>query len=356
MPGYISEIDYDGGAASNFVEVAFPIGVDTSAYSLIVYDKDGNIRETFSLGAPVSTNAGQNVYLIDDTDTNWLDLKNSDALALVDDAGTVIQFIAFKDPVTGAEGPADGLDAVQVGEHSGSFKSLVTTNDGTDYSPIEVSDPGVIPCYGPGTEIETASGLKRVEELRPGDLVATIDTGFTEILWISSRSEPFDKGPADKYPVLISAGSLGPERPKIDLIVSPQHRILVGGHDQLKSYFPEEVLVPAKALIALPKIRFMRGKSEMNWHHFALRRHSLVIANGCVSECLLLGPMVTNKLPRKELKRLSSIFGDQIGDQPLNGPLARESLRVKATQQILSVRTQAKKQCMASRRTTVRQT
>lgn len=37
---YFFEVDYDGGASSNFVEVVVAAGTDVSAYSLVVYDKD----------------------------------------------------------------------------------------------------------------------------------------------------------------------------------------------------------------------------------------------------------------------------------------------------------------------------
>ena len=298
-----------------------------------VYDKDGLIRETFSLGSPVNTIAGQNVYLVDSTDPNWLDLKNSDALALVDETGTVIQLIAFKDPVTAVEGPANGLSAIQVGEHSGSNKSLVSTDGGNSYDPVEVSDPGVIPCYAPGMEIMTPTGPRRVEVLRAGDEVTTLDLGPMTILWCSARNEPFESGRDDEHPVLISAGSLGIGLPDRDLIVSPQHRILVGGHGQLCNMFSEEAFVPAKALTSLPGVRFMYGKSQMKWYHFALKAHCPVIANGAVSESLLLGPMVLNKLPQRDLRFLLSLFQPQQEGKSLNGPVSRPCLKVKEVQE-----------------------
>lgn len=334
MSGYISEIDYDGGAGSNFVEIVVPASIDASAYTLVVYDKDGTIVETFSLGSPVNTVAGKNVYLIDDNTANWIDLKNSDALALVDDTGTVQQFIAFKDPVTAVEGPAAGQSATQIGEHSGGEESLVTSDGGGSYGTTTTSDPGVIPCYATGTLIKTPTGPRAIETLRPGDRVWTLDSGPQEILWVSARAVALDRGRDDDCPILIPAGALGSDQPERDLIVSPQHRILVGGRGAAVAGVTTECLVPAKALLVLPGIRRMRGKRQILWHHFACAHHHVVEAVGCFSESLLLGQMVLNSLGREELARLEQIFGSRREDGPWNGPAARPCIPAGQAQRL----------------------
>ena len=337
MAGHITEVDYDGGAGSNFVEIAVPASIDTSGYTLVVYDKDGTIIETFSLGDPVSTTAGKNAYLLDDNTPNWIDIHNDEALALVDDSGAVLQFIAFKDPVTAVEGPASGLSATQVGEHSGGDKSLVSSDGGTSYAPTETSDPGVIPCYAPETMIATPTGPRTVESLRPGDLVTTLDHGPQAIRWIRSSDHPLEDAEVDAKPVLIKAGALGRNLPVLDLIVSPQHRILFGGAGQFDGMFATEAFAPAKALTSVPGIRHMKGKKDITWVHFACDRHEVVIANGCFSESLLLGPMVINGLPAVERRALTGIFGPAPSpDKALNGPPARDCLTVGAIRRQLA--------------------
>lgn len=56
----------------------------------MVYDKNGSVIETFSLGSPVSTAGGHHVYLIDSNDAIWVDVRYTDATALVDDSNTVL--------------------------------------------------------------------------------------------------------------------------------------------------------------------------------------------------------------------------------------------------------------------------
>ena len=98
--------------------------------------------------------------------------------------------------------------------------------------------------------------------------------------------------------MLISRGAFGPNRPFANLIVSPQHRIVLNG----------STFAPAKALTALKGIREMRGKRETTWHHFACAAHIVVLANGVESESLLLGPQVLKLLRKANLQRLYSLF------------------------------------------------
>lgn len=113
--------------------------------------------------------------------------------------------------------------------------------------------------------------------------------GAQEIRWVRSGDHPLEQVDAEEKPVLIAAGALGDGRPTSDLVVSPQHRVLVGGHAQLQDWFRSEAFVPAKSLTNLPGIRHMKGKKTITWFHFACDRHEVVFANGCLSESLLFG-------------------------------------------------------------------
>ncbi len=184
-------------------------------------------------------------------------------------------------------------------------------------------------CYAPGTLIATPDGPLAVENLQIGDKVETLDHGPQEIRWFRSSDHPLEEVEQDAKPVLISAGSLGSGRPSQDLIVSPQHGIFVGNHGQLQNWFETEAFAPAKSLTRLPGIRHMKGKKQITWVHFACDRHEVVVANGCLSESLLLGPMVLNGLTLPERHDLHIFFGNAATrDAALNGPAARKCLNV----------------------------
>jgi len=58
------------------------------------------------------------------------------------------------------------------------------------------------------------------------------------VTWVRSDHRSLDGVSEDEHPILIAANALGEGLPAQDLIVSPQHRIFVGGHRQLEQYFP----------------------------------------------------------------------------------------------------------------------
>lgn len=80
--------------------------------------------------------------------------------------------------------------------------------------------------------IDTPDGPRAVETLCVGDLVNTVDHGPQAIRWVRSGDHPLGGATVEDKPVLIKAGALGAGRPAQDLILSPQHRILVGRADQ----------------------------------------------------------------------------------------------------------------------------
>ena len=49
------------------------------------------------------------------------------------------------------------------------------------------SENTMVPCFTPGTLIETADGEVDVADLRPGDLVLTRDNGYQEVHWVGAK-------------------------------------------------------------------------------------------------------------------------------------------------------------------------
>jgi hypothetical protein len=147
--------------------------------------------------------------------------------------------------------------------------------------------------------------------------------------WVHSGDLPLEEVEVDAKPDLIAAGVLGRGLSTQDLIVSPQHLILVGGGGQLDGWFETEAFAPAKSLTSLPGIRHMKCKQNITWIHFVCDRHEVVTANGCLSEPLLFGPMVANGLTAAPRRTLTDIFGcAQSPDAALHGPPACVCLKV----------------------------
>lgn len=328
MAVYISELRYDGKAPDDFVEVTAPAGIDVSGYTLAFYN-GSNHASSFALGAPTQTIAGQSAYLVDKSDAGFLDFKPDWGVALVDPNGDVIQFLTVEGRITVANnGPAAGLTSTDLGSSGGSGTSFVSAEDGLSYTAQGAPSPGTIPCFDAGTLIDTPRGPCAVETLRPGDLVRTYDCGDMPVLWTRSSTHCLEGKDSASAPILVGKGALGPGRPDRDLVISPQHRILVGGAGQLPTLVDHEALSPAKALAGLRGIRRMHGRRTVRWVHFALETHQIVRSNGCYTESLLLGPMVLGRLSNRQRDHLRSVF--RPGDRThWNGKVARPCLKVR---------------------------
>ena len=143
----------------------------------------------------------------------------------------------------------------------------------------------VTPCFTPGTQIATPQGERAVERLAVGDWVTTRDNGRQQIRWIGRRELSWGMLQANQHlkPVLIPRGSLGDDLPEHDMMVSPNHRMLVAS-DLTQLYFDEhEVLVAAKHLYGAGGIRRV-DRAGITYLHLLFDRHQVIMANGAWTE------------------------------------------------------------------------
>jgi Hint domain len=89
--------------------------------------------------------------------------------------------------------------------------------------------PRATPCFTPGTLITTQRGEVPVEMLASGDRVVTRDNGIQPVRWVGKTQMFLHDFQADPHllPVFIQQGSLGKGLPERDMMVSPNHRVLV---------------------------------------------------------------------------------------------------------------------------------
>ena len=156
-------------------------------------------------------------------------------------------------------------------------------------------------CFTAGTLISTPGGQRPVQDLRPGDMVVTMDNGPQEIRWIGTKSV---LGVGTAAPVVIEPGVLHNERP---LAVSQQHRILLSGY-QAELYFGQtEVWVPAKSLISGPNIH-LASRGEVQYFHLLLNGHEVLLAENQPTESLFLGDTIQSILTGPDLHEIAQYF------------------------------------------------
>ena len=135
-----------------------------------------------------------------------------------------------------------------------------------------------VACYCPGTRIATPLGEVVVEALAIGDLVSTADGRAEAIRWIGRRSYAarFLLANPKVQPVRFRAGSLGDGLPRRDLLVSPEHAMLLDG-----------MLIPARCLVDGVQIVAERGWTAVDYIHIELASHEAILAEGAASETFI---------------------------------------------------------------------
>jgi antigen 43 len=157
----------------------------------------------------------------------------------------------------------------------------------TDGSTLPVSSHhligGDIPgCFLRGTRLATPTGDVAVEDLRPGDLIATKEAGdivFRPVRWIGHRwfrlaGTGIDV--IDAYPVRIRAGAFADNVPSRDLLLTSEHCVFVEGK-----------LVPIRMLVNHGSIVIDKSVTHYQYFHVELENHAILIAEGLETESYL---------------------------------------------------------------------
>jgi len=199
--------------------------------------------------------------------------------------------------------------------------------DGTTMTFEEIEN--VIPCFTPGTAIATPRGERLVEELQVGDRIITRDNGIQEIRWIGHKEmsgKALVNAPHLK-PILIKAGALGNGLPERDMLVSPNHRVLVS-NDRTQLYFEEsEVLAAAKHLVGAPGIHALDVMST-TYIHFMFDRHEVVLSNGAWTESFQPGDYSLKGIGNAQRTEIFELFPELKTRDGIDGyQAARKALK-----------------------------
>ncbi|MBS0639616.1 MAG: Hint domain-containing protein [Proteobacteria bacterium] len=129
-----------------------------------------------------------------------------------------------------------------------------------------------------GTLIDTPTGAVPVEILQRGDLVIT-STGITRpVQWLGRQTVSTVFGdPLRVLPIRIKAGALCDNLPVRDLLVSPDHALLV-----------DDILIQAGALVnGLSIVQEEDVPTSFVYYHVELADHSLLLAEGVPAETFI---------------------------------------------------------------------
>ncbi|MEL7463544.1 MAG: Hint domain-containing protein [Pseudomonadota bacterium] len=170
---------------------------------------------------------------------------------------------------------------------------------------------GVVICFASGTGILMDDGTEAaVETLRPGDRVRTFFGEIRRVVWTGSRGLSAEELAAAPHlrPIRVRAGALGRGAPARDLIVSPQHRLMLSSRILARMIGAEACLAPAKHLLGLPGVETVAEPAGVRYCHVLLDRHDVLIADGAPAESLLLGPEAQKTLSAAALREIRELL------------------------------------------------
>lgn len=170
------------------------------------------------------------------------------------------------------------------------------------------------PCFLRQTKIQTLLGEVAVEDLKVGDRVLTQDHGMQPIRWIGSQtiSRQIASILPDLMPVRIKSGTFGANLPHADLLLSPQHRVLVRSKIVAKMIGAFEALVAVKHLVGMDGVeQLIHADMEVEYFHILFDHHEVIFADGLPAESLFTGQQALKSLGEKSRNEILALYPDQ---------------------------------------------
>lgn len=217
----------------------------------------------------------------------------------------------------------------------GAGNALLTFSNGEQLSLQGVSPSEVcskphpvttgIPCFTPGIRIATARGAVPVEQIVVGDLLQTADNGYQPVIW-TGRRDLSARTLAERphlRPIAVSPGGLLCNDRR--LLVSPQHRFMLGRR-QLGDLASEgEAFLRARLL---PQMAGARAETEtgceaVSYIHLMTEQHQVIFAEGVATESFWPGPEAIRGLSAQDRRELLDLFPELVLARDLCGAFGR---------------------------------
>lgn len=139
----------------------------------------------------------------------------------------------------------------------------------------------LITCFAAATKIATEHGEIAIETIKQGDAVAVMRNGqkvIEPVTWVGRSRIDLRKHakPENAAPIRIKSGALAHNVPVRDLVVSPEHCLILDGS-----------CVPVKLLVNGASIVREYPTAPFDYYHLELERHGILIADGAEAESYL---------------------------------------------------------------------
>ncbi|MFZ0015891.1 MAG: Hint domain-containing protein [Acetobacteraceae bacterium] len=268
---------YDAGSAAQTITIAGTGGGGHLEFGNTSVD-NSNVTTSFANTSATTLNTGEIEFLSGFVAMSTATSQQISNLAwgdqIVFDGADFTGDVATLDTSTGVLTVTDGSSTIltmnNVGLQTGAQNDLAVFGD-----TIEAV------CFAAGTRILTATGERMIETLIQGDIVLTLagdELSPKPVKWVGRRRIDLMTHPRPETvaPIRIQRSAFADNVPHTDLLVSPDHAILVDGR-----------LICARQLINGTTIRQETGLVSAEYFHVELEAHAILLAEGLPAESYL---------------------------------------------------------------------
>ena len=268
---------YDAGSAAQTITIAGTGGGGHLEFGNTSVD-NSNVTTSFANTSATTLNTGEIEFLSGFVAMSTVTSQQISNLAwgdqIVFDGADFTGDVATLDTSTGVLTVTDGSSTIltmnNVGLQTGAQNDLAVFGD-----TIEAV------CFAAGTRILTATGERMIETLIQGDIVLTLagdELSPKPVKWVGRRRIDLMTHPRPETvaPIRIQRSAFADNVPHTDLLVSPDHAILVDGR-----------LICARQLINGTTIRQETGLVSAEYFHVELEAHAILLAEGLPAESYL---------------------------------------------------------------------
>ncbi|MEO9651094.1 MAG: Hint domain-containing protein [Roseobacter sp.] len=146
-------------------------------------------------------------------------------------------------------------------------------------------------AFAQGTLFKTRNGFTAVEDLQPGDCLATVTRHFEQVLWIGSAPFAPTSNGTRLHLTRFMADSFGMNRPESFVSLGPAARLVLPPPERSMDGPSNQCVTPARKYQDGVNIIKVVPQTPVRLFHLGLRTHTAIIANGLPVESYHPGPM-----------------------------------------------------------------
>lgn len=141
-----------------------------------------------------------------------------------------------------------------------------------------------------GANVRTPCGPRRIELVRPGDMIVTRNNGLQPVrmIWKRMVTQDYMRQNPDAAPIRLKPRAIGPMMPQRDLLVAGDHRLLIPGYRVVGMPDEKGLLVEAREIAGTGDgIYVDRSMESVTYFQMVFDSHQVLTANGLPVESFL---------------------------------------------------------------------